>query len=456
MMDTAPDLSTNMDDTFWLIFEQAGVGMALISPEGYYLRANPEFCNMLGYTEDQLRSLTSNDITHPDDAAAENELSSKLLTDMSETGASTYRAEKRYRRRDGRFVWGSVSVSLVRHAGLPVHFIAVIQDITERKQAREELEQARNRYQAIYDDIDDFISINDLRGDFTFASASSVNVLGYAPTELVGTNVFRYVHPDDYDVLYEAYRKFNEGSNEHLRVRYRAFRKDGLYVWVETYARAFDGVAGTEREIVCISRGVPDRQLTQETLTLELDKQVDNEKTGELAHEEEVSGLLNRKEIDELLGSKLVSPRSANFPFGVLLVDVDNFKSFNGTYGRMIGDEIVRRVSVALQEMCRPDDVIGRYGDDEFLVVLPNTNPSGTIVVGEKLIRAVREIDWSDRALQDEVTVSIGATCVTYGAERTLPELMGILEQQLYQAKDAGRDRLVMNTRQTSQKLGRS
>src|SRR6478672_8897358 len=116
MMDTAPDLGTNMDDAFWLTFEQAGVGMALISPEGYYLRANAEFCKMLGYTEDQLRGLTSNDITHPDDAAAENELSSKLLVGE----IATYRTEKRYRRRDGRFVWGRVSVSLVRHAGSPM------------------------------------------------------------------------------------------------------------------------------------------------------------------------------------------------------------------------------------------------------------------------------------------------------------------------------------------------
>jgi diguanylate cyclase (GGDEF)-like protein/PAS domain S-box-containing protein len=454
-MDTAPDLGTNTDEKFWLTFEQAGVGMSLISPKGYYLRANPEFCRMLGYTEAQLRGLTFNDITHPEDAAADNELSNRLLTGE----IATYRTEKRYRRRDGRIMWGGLSVSLVRdEVGAPIHFITIVQDITERKQVREELEQARNRYQAIYDSIDDFISINGLRGNFVFASASSVNVLGYAPEELVGTNVFRYVHPNDYDIVYEAYRKFNEGSNEHLRVRYRAFRKDGVYAWIETHARPFSGIDDHEREIVCVSRDVPDQQLTQETLILDLDRQtgeIEGRKTEELAHRDGVAGILNRPEVDELLGSMLVSPRSANFPFGVLLVDMDNFKAVNDTYGQAIGNQILRKVSVVLQEGCRSEDVVGRYGGDEFLIVLPGTNPSGTITLGEKLISNVRSIDWSDMALRDDVTISIGATCVAYGSERTLPELMGVIEQQLYQAKDAGRDRLVMNTRQTSQKLVR-
>jgi diguanylate cyclase (GGDEF)-like protein/PAS domain S-box-containing protein len=411
--------------------------------------------------------MTFHEITEPDNIVSGGDLWSRLLASEGPWGEgrrgdpAAYRTEKRYVRRDGQSVWAGLSMSLVRdEIGRPLHFVAVIQDISERQRAKEELEQARNRYQAIYDNIDDFISVNDLRGEFIFASAASLNLLGYGPSDLVGTNVFRYVHPEDYDVMYEAYRKFNEGSNEHLRVRYRAFRRDGAYMWVETYARPFVGVGEHEREIVCVSRQVPEVQLTQETLVL------GKQQTGEVGHTTQdllqkdeagtmgVPGLLERREIEDLVGPKLVSPRSANYPFGVLLVDIDFFKDINDSYGRAVGDEVFRRVGRKLQEVCRTEDAIGRFGGDEFLVVLPNTNAPGTIIAGEKLISSVREIDWSGTPIEGGVTISVGAACISYGAQATLPELIGILEMQLIQAKEAGRDRLVMNTRQTSQRLG--
>jgi diguanylate cyclase (GGDEF)-like protein len=181
--------------------------------------------------------------------------------------------------------------------------------------------------------------------------------------------------------------------------------------------------------------------------------------TQDLAQKDEsgtmgVPGLLERREIEDLVGPKLVSPRSANYPFGVLLVDIDFFKDINDSYGRAVGDEVFRRVGRKLQEVCRTEDAIGRFGGDEFLVVLPNTNAPGTIIAGEKLISSVREIDWSGTPIEGGVTISVGAACISYGAQATLPELIGILEMQLIQAKEAGRDRLVMNTRQTSQRLG--
>jgi diguanylate cyclase (GGDEF)-like protein len=138
----------------------------------------------------------------------------------------------------------------------------------------------------------------------------------------------------------------------------------------------------------------------------------------------------------------------------VLLVDIDFFKVINDSYGRAVGDEVFRRVGRKLQEVCRTEDAIGRFGGDEFLVVLPNTNAPGTIIAGEKLISSVREINWSGTPIEGGVTISVGAACISYGAQATLPELIGILEMQLIQAKEAGRDRLVMNTRQTSQRLG--
>ncbi len=334
MMNTAPNLDTDVDHKFWLIFEQAAVGIALLSPKGGYLRANPKLCKMLGYTEAQLCSLGFRDATYQDDVPASDELQNKLLAGE----ISTYRVEKRYMRRDRRIVWGHLSVSLVRdEAGVPMHFICVIQDITDRKQAQPELEQVKRRYQ-------------------------------------------------------------------------------------ETLM---------EKEVAKIKRHATQDPVNRDDLT----------------------GLRSRRASDNVLNGLLMSKRAASFPFGVLVVDVDRFKTYNDIYGRLLGDEVLRQVALVLQNTCRVEDSAARYNGDAFLIVLPNTNPAGTIIVGEKLVRNVRAIDWSDTALRDEVTVSIGATCVS-ATGLTLPGLMGVLDQQLQQAKESGRNRLIMNTRQTVQTMG--
>ena len=84
------------------------------------------------------------------------------------------------------------------------------------------------------------------------------------------------------------------------------------------------------------------------------------------------------------------------------------------------------------------------------MVVLPNTNPAGTITVGEKLIRNVREADWSDMPVKEAVTISAGGTCLSYGHGLTLRELLNLIDSQLYQAREAGRDRMVMNGRKAT------
>jgi PAS domain S-box-containing protein/diguanylate cyclase (GGDEF)-like protein len=130
------------EERFRLAFDHAPIGIALVSPEGAWLRVNKTLCDMTGYGEDELLASTFQDITHPDD----------LETDLAHVGAMlagdirTYEMEKRYIRADGSIMWVLLSVSLVRDAeGWPRYFISQIQDIDERKRAREELEHLAAR-----------------------------------------------------------------------------------------------------------------------------------------------------------------------------------------------------------------------------------------------------------------------------------------------------------------------
>jgi PAS domain S-box-containing protein len=129
------------EERFRQSFQFAGIGMALVGLDGRWLQVNPALCQILGYMPEQLYSKTFQDITHPDDL--ENDMT--LLRQLLAGKRSFYQMEKRYFHRDGRIVWGRLTVTLVRRSdGEPVHFVSQIEDITSRKELEENLARARD------------------------------------------------------------------------------------------------------------------------------------------------------------------------------------------------------------------------------------------------------------------------------------------------------------------------
>jgi PAS domain S-box-containing protein len=129
----------NNDALFQSAFEFAAIGMALVSPEGKWLRVNRSVCKITGYSEAELLERTFQDITHPDDLEADLENVRKMLAGEIDT----YQMEKRYFHKNGSIVWILLSVSLVRtKSGDPLFFIGQIQDITRQKKSEEELGKA--------------------------------------------------------------------------------------------------------------------------------------------------------------------------------------------------------------------------------------------------------------------------------------------------------------------------
>jgi PAS domain S-box-containing protein len=131
--------SLDPDSLFQSAFEFAAIGMALVSPEGKWLRVNRAICEITGYTEAELLERTFQDITHPDDLEADLENVHKMLAGE----IKTYQMEKRYFHKNGSIVWILLSVSLVRtKSGEPLFFISQIQDITRQKASDEKLAKA--------------------------------------------------------------------------------------------------------------------------------------------------------------------------------------------------------------------------------------------------------------------------------------------------------------------------
>lgn len=158
-----------------------------------------------------------------------------------------------------------------------------------------------------------------------------------------------------------------------------------------------------------------------------------------------LTGLLNRRWLNERLPRLLTRYQQDEKPLSVFMADVDHFKRYNDTQGHTAGDCALIAVASAIVGNVRPLDVTIRYGGEEFCVILPETDLSGAAAAAERLVRAVAEVAVYDNqsAPLPGVTISIGVACA--GPRETMDSVLKRADEALYRAKEAGRDRAVID-----------
>ncbi|WP_296594786.1 PAS domain S-box protein [Phenylobacterium sp.] len=218
-------------EQFEAAFRDAAIGMALVALDGRFLRVNDAFCRLLGYDEPTLRELDFQTITHPEHLDADLELLGRLTAGE----ISSYRLDKRYLRADGEEVWVRLAVSLVRNAdGAPQHYVAQVEDQSERRAAEEALRQSEARYRLIAEHTSDIITMTDLEGRTIYASPS-VRQIGWRPEQLEGKSFVFSVHPDDSRAIRKTFVDLLANGGEATRLRWRGMDAGtGDWVWLES------------------------------------------------------------------------------------------------------------------------------------------------------------------------------------------------------------------------------
>ncbi|MBU8922074.1 MAG: PAS domain S-box protein [Bacteroidales bacterium] len=169
------------EERFRATFEQAAVGITHVSPEGRFLRINQKFCDIVGYSRDEILQLKYQNITHPDDLDVDVDRAGDLLSGKSKTDV----LEKRYIHKNGEPVWVHLTVSLVRdEAGQPKWFIAVIQDITERKEAEEKLRESKERFEKITSQSPIPMVITDSIGNVEYFNDKFIKTYGHTMDDI--------------------------------------------------------------------------------------------------------------------------------------------------------------------------------------------------------------------------------------------------------------------------------
>jgi len=165
------------------------------------------------------------------------------------------------------------------------------------------------------------------------------------------------------------------------------------------------------------------------------------EHVGELARRDELTGLYNRRHLFSILEHESSRMSRKQGTFSICIADIDYFKQVNDTHGHQAGDEVLRQVASELQQSLRSIDCIGRYGGEEFLIVLPQTELEGAMIKSERIRKLIADLTFPSIGDKFKVTVSFGVA--EHKPNESIDETILRSDEALYRAKNSGRNKVV-------------
>ncbi len=226
--------------------------------------------------------------------------------------------------------------------------------------------------------------------------------------------------------------------NEHLSDIETVLSLDNLEEITEKLtqlsARLKETIRKTQRELRKTKEELTKNAKLVEHLKEELDKYK------EMAIIDELTGIFNRRGILDLLRREVARSERFNLPLSIAMVDVDDFKRINDTFGHVTGDKVLKAVALIMKSAIRRIDMLGRYGGEEFLIIFPNTPKDNARVAAEKLRKEVESHKFKYRDQEFRVTISLGVAEYTYGD--SVEVLISKADEALYKAKRAGKNRV--------------
>lgn len=186
-------------------------------------------------------------------------------------------------------------------------------------------------------------------------------------------------------------------------------------------------------------------ELFRQSFGLALNNAVAHDSLQRLAALDPLTGAYNRRFGLSRLHEEFDRAVRMNAPMGVLMMDIDHFKQVNDTYGHLVGDRILIAVTAVAKTILRDGDILIRYGGEEFLAVLPAASSQDLRLVGDRLRRAIEDTSVSEGSQTIRVTVSLGAAAYPNQNVEKEDALVQLADDALYQAKESGRNRLVLS-----------
>ena len=275
---------------------------------------------------------------------------------------------------------------------------------------------------------------------FAYIGPQIEKLLGWAPSSWVSAQDWaERMHPEDREWVVDFCVSQSKAGTDH-EADYRALTKDGGYVWIRDVVHVVRNVQGEVEALIGFMFDISERKKTEENL-ISLQKKLE-----EYSFKDSLTGVANRRMFDSIMEVEWMNARRNNQPLSLIMIDIDYFKQYNDHYGHIQGDECLKRVGQALSvSASRARDFFARFGGEEFVLVLPETDGQAANKVAERCRNLIfkEQIPHEKSHVGQVLTISLGVGTIIPTHQDESITFIEKVDRRLYQAKQKGRNCIV-------------
>lgn len=400
----------DLTEDYELIFNNVRDAIFLINVnknnEFRYQRLNPVHEKLSGLTTDQVQGKTPVELLGEDTGSI---ITSNYKRCLDEKKSIQY--EEILALPGGKRIW-STKLSPVFSGDRIVQIIGVSRDITAQKDAE--------RQKDIFFEVSaDLICIIDKEGRFHQLNPAWDSILA-SPSDFKKFNIFDFIYSEDLDNAKYIFESLVQG--EILKsLDLRLIKKDQSVDWY-----SWNAIFDTETELIyAIGRNINERKMMEKNLI-------------RLSTTDNLTGAYNRHKMVEELESEVSRSARYDHDLSLIMLDIDHFKQVNDNFGHEVGDKALKNVSEIIECIKRETDIFSRWGGEEFLLLLPDTDLEGGIIIAERIRAAVEKYEFESAG---KITVSMGVSTFKKDKHNTTLFIRDA-DDALYEAKNNGRNRV--------------
>ena len=433
------------ESQFRLLAENASDMISRHTIEGIFIYVSPACKAMIGFSPEELIGRSSLDFIHPEDQP-----NIKNLLSKNPSMPTGYTFAYRARHKNGQYIWLETSARSIldEKTDSVIEIQAASRDITERVQAEEALRE-RNELHSLFmkhSPIYAFIKqVTPTESRVLMASENYQDMIGIPGSEMIGKTMEQLfpaefaakITADDWAIVSGGKAlKLDEDLNgrNYTTIKFPIFL--GGKNLLAGYTIDITERVQAEDELHCSKEALEVANLALQT-ALAREKQ--------LSHTDSLTGINNRRHLFELAEREFDIATRYRHPLSVMMFDIDHFKGVNDTFGHAVGDQILQRVTQIACVGLRSADVIGRYGGEEFVIMLPMTDAQQVYPVAERIRAGVAALRVPTPKGDAAVTISIGISeTILKPQDESVENVIRRADEAMYAAKQAGRNRTVI------------
>ncbi len=401
-------------------------GIAIFDEGHQYLYVNDAYARINGYRPADMVGRTFS-LIYDDPQRAW--LEQNVFSSLEETGK--WRGELTAHRKDGGTYLQESSVTQLPDGGC----VCVMRDITERRRKEDELRRSEAFLNTIFNSIHDPFCIIDAEFKIIRANDAYARLKNRAMNDLIDRTCYRVIEGKN-DVCEGCVVRKTFQSSDPCAKEKRVALRTGESLWLEIYTYPVTDEAGRVTQVIEYTRDVTDRKRADEERRRLIDR------LEYLSQVDGLTGLLNRRALTDQLAYEIERARRYETDLSVILCDLDNLKEINDTHGHLAGDLALQVLSATLRSSLRSADIAGRYGGDEFLVIVPQTPRSGAESIAEKIRSSAERTEVSlEGGVRLSISLSIGVASLGPPPE-DMDEFVSRVDAALYTSKQEGRNRI--------------